>query len=271
MLLLVLLALGVSLAAGNPSIPINRAQDRPSCATEMRGYYTQGQPIVVRFTLGNDSTEPEIVDLGYDREGALELKLKRDEGEWIALPQKKVREGISRVGKVTIPPQESYSQQLILDDWYKFSEPGWYVVSLAIGKSRRCLGLNFEFKVIPMDAEWLRDVSSKLLETIKENKNDYAKAADAANVLARIDNRLAVPFLIKALEANPMIDSIVIPAIERIGDKEAVRFLISLLEKNDSSSSRYELVRPALVRLEKRSAPEEVEVIRIALARFPAP
>jgi HEAT repeat protein len=122
-----------------------------------------------------------------------------------------------------------------------------------------------------MDAEWLSDVAAKLLETIKENKNDYAKAADAANVLARIDNRLAVPFLMKALEANPMMDSIVIPAIERIGDKEAVRFLISLLEKNDSSSSRYELVRPALVRLEKRSAPEEVEVIRIALVRFPAP
>ena len=75
----------------------------------------------------------------------------------------------------------------------------------------------------------------------------------------------------KARKANPMLDSILIPALEKIGDKQAVQSLISLLEKQDSSSSRYELVRPALVRLEKRSDAEQLETIRIALARFPAP
>src|SRR5688572_21329484 len=57
----------------------------------------------------------------------------------------------------------------------------------------------------------------------------------------------------KARKANPMLDSILIPALEKIGDKQAVQSLISLIEKQDSSSSRYELVRPALVRLEKQS------------------
>ena len=271
MTLLVLLALGVSLAAANPPHPITRAQEKTTCGLEAKGYYTQGQPIVMRISLQNHSYEPSVVDLGYDREGALELKLKRGEGEWMALPHKKVRDGISRVGKFTIPSQEGYSQQIILDDWYKFSEPGKYVVSFALAKSPRCFPLELPFEILPMSAQWLSDASSELLDKIRQNKDDYAKAADAANVLARIDNPLVVPFLIKALEANPMVDSIVIPAIERVGDKQAIHFLISFLEKNVSSSSRYELVRPALVRLEKRSAAEEVEAIRIALARFPAP
>ena len=262
MMLLVMLALGVSLT---------HAQEKTTCGLEAKGYYTQGQPIVMRITLQNHSYEPSVVDLGYDREGALDLKLKRAEGEWMALPHKKVREGISRIGKFPIPSQEAYSQQIILDDWYKFSEPGKYVVSFALAKSPRCIPLELPFEILPLNTEWLSDASGELLDKIRQNKDDYAKAADAANVLARIDNPLVVPFLIKALEANPRVDSIVIPAIERVGDRQAIHFLISFLEKNDSSSSRYELVRPALVRLEKRSAPEEVEAIRIALARFPAP
>ena len=117
--------------------------------------------------------------------------------------------------------------------------------------------------------ESLTNVCRELVETIRQNRNDYAKSADAANVLARVDNPLVTPFLMKSLEANPAVDWIVIPAIERIGDKQAVHSLISLLEKPPSKSAQDELVRPALMRLEKRSAPEDAESIRIALARFP--
>lgn len=254
------------------ALPLTAQPQPPSrfaCSLSFKGYYTQGQPIVVRLTLENRSFEPMIIDLGYDREGAFLFKLKRPDGTLVDLPQKKVREGISRVGKFTIPSHESYSQQIILDEWYKFTEPGKYSVFLTMPKSL-CVEQDFEFELVPADAEWLSNACSELVDAIRQNKNDYAKAADAAKVLARIDNPLAVPFLVKALEANRMVDSIIIPAIERIGDKHAVRWLISLLD-HDSTSATYELVRPALVRLEKRSAPEEAEMIRIALARFPAP
>lgn len=136
---------------------------------------------------------------------------------------------------------------------------------------KACPALDLDFEITPADAERLSEVCGELVDEVRKNKDSYEKSSDAAKVLARVENPVAVPFLMKALEANPMVDSIVIPAIERIGDKDAVRFLISLLEKNDSSSSRYELVRPALVRLKKRSAFEEAELIRIALVRFPAP
>ena len=148
---------------------------------------------MVRLTLENKSFEPMVADLGYDREGAFLFKLKRPDGTLVDLPQKKVREGISRVGKFTIPSQESYSQQIILDEWYKFNEPGKYSVSLTLPKSL-CVWLDIEFEILPADAEWLSNVCGELVDAIRQNKNDYAKAADAAKVLASIDNPLAVRF-----------------------------------------------------------------------------
>jgi hypothetical protein len=270
-----ILLLGLAFAAllGAEKRIYAQAEMRPgtnACSLGAKGYFTQGQPIVMRLRVENNSFESKVVDLGYDREGALQFKLKRGEGAWMDLPQTKVREGISLVGKVTIPPGETYSQQIILDDWYKFGEPGTYVVSLMIPKSI-CFGLELQFEITPANAESLSNMCSELVDAIRDSKKNYEKSADAAKVLAKIDDRLVVPFLAKALEANRMLDSILIPALERIGDKEAIRYLISLLEHNDSTSSKYELVRPALQRLESKSALEDAEMIRIALARFPAP
>ena len=264
-LVLVVLAPGASAASGSPTETLGHA----SCNLEMQGHFTQGQPVVMRLMLQNDSQEEEVFDLGYNREGAFQFKLRRDEGDWIDLPQKQAREGLSLPSRVTIPLQDRYTQQIILDDWYKFSEPGKYVVVLTIPKSPGCAALELQFEITPLDVESLTKVCRELVDTIRQNRNDYAKSADAANVLARVDNPLVTPFLMKSLEANPAVDWIVIPAIERIGDKQAVHSLISLLEKPPSKSAQDELVRPALMRLEKRSAPEDAESIRIALARFP--
>lgn len=260
-----------------PSAAEHRPQspdDTPSrtelqCGFEIRHYLNPSPPVVFRFDLQNTSFEPQVVDLGYDREGALLLKLERPDGSWVALAPKTEREGISRIQTVTIQPKEKYSQQFILDDWYKFTEPGSYRVSLIVPKT--CPAMELEFEIPPLDVEELNKVCSRLVDEVRKNKDNYEKSSDMAKVLAKVDNPIVVPFLMKALEANPMVDSILIPALERIGDKQAVDSLISLLGQHDSVSLRYELVRPALVRLEPRSALEEAQSIRIALARFPAP
>jgi len=114
-------------------------------------------------------------------------------------------------------------------------------------------------------------VCSELVDGIRKNKDNYEKAADAAKVLAKVDSPVAVPFLNKALEVNPMVGWIVIPGLDRIGDKEAIRSLISILERFSREGDEYVLARAALLRLESKSAFEEAEMIRIALARFPAP
>lgn len=271
-IVLLMLTMALPLTAGTQPYqdPNADRQMKTACGIGMNTYLRQGQPVVLTLTLENRSFEEVVLDLGHDRQGAFQFRLKEREGDWIDLPPKKVREGISLVAKISLPAQGSYSQQFILDEWYKFNQLGKYTVSVTLPNSL-CQRSELDFEILPFDAELLSEFCDRQVELIRKNTNDYGKAADAAKVLARVDYSLAVPFLVKALEANQMVDSILIPALERIGDKEAVDFLISFLEKNVSSSAKYELVRPALVRLEKRSTPEEIVKIRIALARFPAP
>jgi hypothetical protein len=188
-----------------------------SCSLETKRSFTQGEPVVLKLVLDNNTFEPAVFDLGYDREGALLFRLNLPDGSSIDLPQKQVREGISRVGKLSLAAQEKYSQQLVLDDWYKFKDAGTYRVSLTIQNT--CGPMQLPIEITPFDADVLSSVCRQLLDTIRQNKNDYAKAADAANVLARVNNPLAVPFLKKALQANPMVDWIVNPAIERLAPK----------------------------------------------------
>ena len=188
-----------------------------SCSLETKQSFTQGEPVVLRLTLDNNTFEPAVFELGYDREGAFLFRLNLPDGSSIELPQKQVRDGISRVGKLSLAAEEKYSQQIILDDWYRFKDAGTYRVSLTIRNT--CGPMELPIEITPFDADALSSVCRQLLETIRQNKNDYAKAADAANALARVNDPLAIPFLKKALQANPMVDWIVNPAIERLTRK----------------------------------------------------
>lgn len=238
------------------------------CTLTAKSSFTQGEPILLRLKLENSSYEPRVVNLGYDREGALLFRLVPPDGLLIDLPQTKIREGISLVGEVEIPAQESHSQQIILGNWYRFTEPGPYRVALKIPNSP-CARQELRFEITPEDLDRLKSVCNELMDAIEKNKNHYEKAADAAKALAQVYNPIAVPFLTKALESNPMVSSIVIPALGRIGDKQAIQSLISILGRYDASTSEYAQARGMLAALETKSGAEEVEIIRIALARFP--
>ena len=190
------------------------SQPEVECTLTGKTSFTQGEPILLRLKLENNSSEPRVVDLGYDREGAFHFRLIRPDGVLIDLPQTKIREGIALLGKVVIPAQESHSQQIILDNWYNFTEPGLYRVTLKIPASP-CAPQKLRFEITPEDLDRLKTVCNELVDTIEKNKYDYAKAADAAKALAQVRSPLAVPFLTKALDLNSMVSSIITPALAR--------------------------------------------------------
>jgi hypothetical protein len=269
MKILVLLTVGLLTLVTQPSQytrePGN-GQSPIACTLTAKSSFTQGEPILLRFKLDNKSAESRVVNLGYDREGAFQFKLVRPNGVSIKLPQMEIREGISLPDEVVIPAQESHSQQIILDNWYKFTEPGSYRLALEMPDSP-CVRQELQFEITPEDLDRLKSVCKELMDAA--TNKIYASAADAAKALARVHNPIAVPFLTKALESNPMVSSIVIPALGGIGDKQAIRSLISILERYNGTTSEYAQARGELANLETKSAAEEVEMIRIALARFP--
>src|SRR5918996_1600435 len=127
------------------------------CTLTATSSFTQGEPILLRLKLENSSYEPRVVNLGYNRESAFLFRLVRPDGDPIDLPQTKIREGLSLPGEVVIPAQESYSQQIILDNWYKFTEPGPYRLALKILNSP-CAREELRFEITPEDLDSLKSV-----------------------------------------------------------------------------------------------------------------
>lgn len=195
------------------------SQSELRCTLTAKSSFTQGEPILLRLKLENSSNEPRVVDLGYDREGAFLFRLVPPDGLSIDLPQTELRQGIALRGELTIPARESHSQQIILDNWHKFTEPGTYRLALEILHSN-CARQELRFEITPEDLDRLKSVCNEFLDAIEKNKNHYGNAADAAKALAQVQNPIAVPYLNKALESNPMVSSIVTPALERIGHKQ---------------------------------------------------
>jgi hypothetical protein len=192
------------------TVTTSSAQPDLRCTLTAKSSFTQGEPILLRLKLENSSHEPRVVNLGYDREGAFLFRLVPPGGFSIDLPQSETREGISLLLEVKIPAPESHSQQIILDDWYKFAEPGHYRVALEILYSP-CARQELRFEITPQDLDRLKSVCKELLDAIEKNKHHYANAADAAKALAQVHHPIAVPYLTKALESNSMVSSIVIP------------------------------------------------------------
>lgn len=194
------------------------SQSELKCTLTAKSSFTQGEPILLRLKLENSSNRPRGIDLGYDCEGALLFRLVRPDGFSIDLPQTEIRQGIALIGEITIPTRENHSQQIILDNWFKFTEPGTYRVALEILFSP-CARQELRFEITPVDLDRLKIVCNELLDAIVKNKLHYGNAADAAKALAQVHNPIAVPYLIKALELNPMVSSIVTPALKRFDDK----------------------------------------------------
>jgi hypothetical protein len=237
---------------------------------------TEHEPIVVKFSFTNHDSYPVDLKLGYNREGGFVLTLKKPDGTILELPRRRAKEGLALIGSFALGPQAIYSQQLILNEWFDFAQPGTYELRASLKNSPRtqdgdpiaCENKRMVFTVEPLDVKRLQQTCRNLLEVIGRNVSNYANAADAARALVTVRHPVAVSFLQSAMEVNPRVDDLIISGLEQIGNAEAICVLIRVLEHSDYDSAEFVDARAALVKLEKKTAdPISVEKIRIALAK----
>src|SRR2546430_13394524 len=88
---------------------------------------TRSEPVYLKFGIVNGSSNPVVVDLGQDRKGGYSFVLTRPDGVRLRLPSYS-REGLSRIGTLVLQPGETYSEQLLLNEWYEFTAPGRYIL-----------------------------------------------------------------------------------------------------------------------------------------------
>lgn len=78
---------------------------------------TMHEPIIVRFDVLNESTQPITVRLGRDRTEGFSFALKWPDGSAHTRPPTPLREGIYDPGNVTLAPGKRLRHQLLLNEW----------------------------------------------------------------------------------------------------------------------------------------------------------
>ena len=89
------------------------------------------------MAITNSSYEPLPVSLGYNREGGFIFTVKRPDGSVKETPRKITKDNLTLLANFNVDAQKTYTQQLILNEWYDFNDPGVYEISASLMKGRR--------------------------------------------------------------------------------------------------------------------------------------
>jgi hypothetical protein len=234
------------------------------------------QPVILTLNIENESPEKVELDLGQDRKGGFSFTVTTPSGTKLSLPEYS-RDGISRVGKLSIRSGQSYSQNLLLNEWYTFSEPGKYQLEghlnnpVVVGnEAERDPGFHATVEMSPKDNLALEKTCAALAKQIDES-NSYEEAAAATLTLSYIKEPLAVPYLRRALLSHKLVEPLAIAGLERIGDETAVQVLFEGLRLEDRDT--VVLSRSALQGIQNRTPDRDLrqEIQRGLTSRNPSP
>jgi len=217
---------------------------------------TLNEPVIVNFTIHNSLSTPLNVDLGSGRRAGFWFAVIGPDGtESRVKPQMK---GISRVGEMTVEPGQTFTEGICMNEWFKFSVPGKYVVEVALDKpiwtedgQSKIVKSNLSLEVLPRNTGRLKEFCEVQIERLL-NSTSFEESSAIAASLSYVTDEVAVPYLAQALTSNKMVESFAIEGLERIGNEEAVGLLISALDMRDALAPT--LAKRSLQKIESESA-----------------
>lgn len=200
------------------------------------------EPVYVEFVLNNSSADSINLDLGDNRKGAFQFTITAPNGESTKVPPlTKKGEGIVGSGKLSLNQGEVYRQRLLVNEWYKFSTAGKYLIELDLPIRLTTKGgatvtvasrLKEGLEITSKDVQRLDAVCNEITQRALTAKN-LQDSVGEATALAYIPDPVAVPYLEKLLRANRRLDQIALFGLVRIGDSRAVQVLLSALDMED--------------------------------------
>ena len=197
------------------------------------------EPVVVRFDVFNESTQPITLRLGIDRKENFSLVIRGPDGSEHERPPLPRREGVVRRGDVDLGPGERLRHQLLLDEWASFTAPGKYElavrlltpIELSSGAKFVSEPYHTSFEVLPRDELHLKAACERFVQQI-ESTNNVSEMLDAALALAHVDDPIVVPYLEKALRSGKFVEGPVIEGLTRVGNEDAAQILIAVVRQS---------------------------------------
>jgi hypothetical protein len=202
--------------------------------------FTIHEPVIVKFTIENNLREVILFDLGQNRKSNFSIMITTPDGSEFKVPNLSWN-GASRIGRMSLGTNRTYSQELLLNEWYDFDEVGIYQVAISLTDQIKTsdgivilpLTKNIvSFQIGPRDEVLLKQKCESLMNAIEQAKT-YSDASEAALRLSYVKDSLCIPFLKRAIESHKLIDEIAIFGLGRIATNEALEALISVAQKKN--------------------------------------
>jgi hypothetical protein len=200
---------------------------------------TMHEPVIVRFDVFNESTQPITLQLGVDRKENFSLVIRRPDGSEQKRPPLPRREGVFRHGKVNLGPGDRLRHQLLLDEWASLSTPGEYglevrlltPIEMSSGAQFMAEPYRSRFTVMPRDEAQLKAACERLVQQI-ESTDVVEKMQGAAAALALVDDPIVVPYLERALRTGKYVEHQAIEGLARIGNEDAALILMAVVKES---------------------------------------
>ena len=210
----------IAVAAGTPA-----QQERLSLEIEVRGEAGLYEPVLVWYTLRNDSATPHTVELGYDRIGNFTFLLQRPDGSLQRnTPVVRPRDHGARLRTLTLAPGESYRQHIVLNEWLRLDQAGVYSLRVelagqAAGRFAIVGDAARQVRIRPANPNQIEARCKALLAVIVPVSRYDADFRSAVDELLWMRHPAAVPCLEEAIAAE--VDPTLFDALVAIGTAEA--------------------------------------------------
>jgi hypothetical protein len=229
---------------GSVRVGIAQKTGRVTVSYKITSPITLHEPVIVAFSIKNGLDEQVKFDLGHNRKSKFLFAITQPNGS-VVNPPPLSEEGIGRIGRLSLGPGENYSQELVLNEWYDFNQPGGYQVEIRLadpiqttggGKlaapTKQVLNLSIE----PRDPAVLQARCAKLVKTVEES---LEKTTDAALALSYVKDPIAVPYLKRLLKPGRHTEGIAIGGLGRIATDEAIEIIIAAAQDQNQYLAEY--------------------------------
>jgi len=243
---LVGLAVTLMLASLMVAYGMGKATKQVLVSYDISSPITLHEPVIVQFSMNNRLDEKIKFDLGHNRKSNFLIKVTKPDGSIVNVPPLPA-EDVGAIGRVSLEPLQTFSQRLLLNEWYDFSAPGDYQIEIRLKTPIRTKsGLTVKssttkqlsLQVHLRNEQMLKQECDKLIKAVAQSSS-YSEVADAATALSYIKDPVVVPYLKTVLAADKRLNVIAIDGLRRVGTDDALEEIISAAQSQNHETAAY--------------------------------
>jgi PBS lyase HEAT-like repeat len=204
------------------------------------------EPIFVDLTVSNRTAQTVGIDLGRNDKSNLELTISDPTGAVVT--ETLSPGGFGGSGEISLPPQGTFAEKVLLNEWYPFPLTGAYSIKMTLldgdgTASAASPSTEFSVQVGPRNPSKLALLARELADKAITGAT-IAEKMEAAITLSYIVDPVAVDSLVRVLQQGSMVAHYAVDGLGRIGNPEAIEALTAARDYLDDevrTSVRYTL------------------------------